>query len=691
MSHFQIRKTSNKQHVPFARFWETFKLDEAANAKVFLINQSKTQKDTYSQGDEIEILRNGNIDFIGEIIFKKETKGGGLFLELKGRELEIIDTKCPTGGNKTKAYTNTDDATILNDLMGAVSGWSADTTNTSAISVTSFRTTDQMSVFRAIKRLIDLTGKDINIDRENKTIEMWDRYPNNTRQNNFNFVEDRDISDFVQKDTRTVSKVIVYGKGDGDTQIKGTAGSGTPVHVVTDKNVISDTEAGEYAQKILNKLQTARFRYEFQNQDTEGTYNLGMGGTLEAPATFEGSKDVDIVKITRGINQNQNETLSFEVTNPDLRRAKKTVAEQQSEQRSLIEIANASMQGTNNVLTFSDQSNANSSTPLRVNAGFPSEFIQDEAGNIRFKSFTIDYDVDPFRSSAGGVSEDNTSPGVTGDTDNHKHDPSDSGHDHNTSQTTSNANSGDSVLGSDSYSTTNMSSGSWYNLASVYVGDASGRVYASGTVYVAGSASVGDDVQLELSTDEGTIGEPFLESGHVIISNLFVNQFKNDRAVTLSGDFNAGGADWVYVRAYSDGNIDLAASLVAVDKEHTHDVDIGYTFDDNAVVDDNNRNPALNASADAHNHNVSIGDAVDDSASINATSVDLHLDYWDGSSWVNKHSITGTGKTLDQDVDISNGGTYPDAPGYWRARIYTNSSSPDLVKGQLKLNHQMDT
>ena len=63
---------------------------------------------------------------------------------------------------------------------------------------------------------------------------------------------------------------------------------------------------------------------------------------------------------------------------------------------------------------------------------------------------------------------------------------------------------------------------------------------------------------------------------------------------------------------------------------------------------------------------------------------------WNGSSWVNKHSILSTGKTLDTDVDITNGGTYPDVAGLWRVAIEPSSSTPDLVQGIVKSKHQMD-
>jgi len=67
------------------------------------------------------------------------------------------------------------------------------------------------------------------------------------------------------------------------------------------------------------------------------------------------------------------------------------------------------------------------------------------------------------------------------------------------------------------------------------------------------------------------------------------------------------------------------------------------------------------------------------------------LKYWNGATWVNKHSILNTGKTLDTDVDISNGGTYPDAPGYWRVRVNPDSATADFIQGIVKIKHSLDS
>ena len=93
---------------------------------------------------------------------------------------------------------------------------------------------------------------------------------------------------------------------------------------------------------------------------------------------------------------------------------------------------------------------------------------------------------------------------------------------------------------------------------------------------------------------------------------------------------------------------------------------------------------------DNHKHDVAVGDDVSDAGSVNATEVNIYLDFWNGSAWINKHSVLSTGKTLDTDVDLTDGGTYPDAKGYWRVRILTDNASPDLIQGIVNINHSLD-
>ena len=78
---------------------------------------------------------------------------------------------------------------------------------------------------------------------------------------------------------------------------------------------------------------------------------------------------------------------------------------------------------------------------------------------------------------------------------------------------------------------------------------------------------------------------------------------------------------------------------------------------------------------------------------MNATGVNIYLEYYNTGTltWDTKHSILSTGKVIDYNVDLTNGGTYPNAEGWWRVRITTNSANSDLVQGIVKIKHHIDS
>ena len=90
-----------------------------------------------------------------------------------------------------------------------------------------------------------------------------------------------------------------------------------------------------------------------------------------------------------------------------------------------------------------------------------------------------------------------------------------------------------------------------------------------------------------------------------------------------------------------------------------------------------------------HTHTVSVNAGASVSAGINATGTTLYVDYWNGSSWVQKYTTTTA--SVIGNVDLSNGGTLPDTYGNWRVRIYTNNATADLIQGKVSIKHQMDS
>ena len=68
----------------------------------------------------------------------------------------------------------------------------------------------------------------------------------------------------------------------------------------------------------------------------------------------------------------------------------------------------------------------------------------------------------------------------------------------------------------------------------------------------------------------------------------------------------------------------------------------------------------------------------------------MKLEFWNGSSWITKVTLNSQPVVPTTDLDLSDGGTYPDVTGYWRVTIEPDNASPDFILGVVKLKHHLD-
>ena len=161
---------------------------------------------------------------------------------------------------------------------------------------------------------------------------------------------------------------------------------------------------------------------------------------------------------------------------------------------------------------------------------------------------------------------------------------------------------------------------------------------------------------------------------------LYVYEASHEHSYGDYGVENHDHADGTYAAAshdHSDG------TYAALDHDHS---DGTY-----AAADHDHADGTYDINSADINH-ISIGDGASEAGSVNATSVDIYLDFYNTgtSNWDNKHSVMATGVTIDSDVDITDGGTYPDVVGYWRIRIEPDSANADFVQGIVKIKHNLD-
>lgn len=687
-------------------FSYTDNLNDLNTGQLRITGTGETKRELFDIGSKVYFYRNSSLDFMGLINDLSYLDAGGISADLKGYEIWLGKEN---GDFDDSPWTDTASATIATSIIGESNYFSAGTIETGED--IDLKMESSSSLWNAIADLIKSTDQDMGIDYENLEIDILDHKGSSTSVATLN---DRlQITDLTKRKSYPIANYVqVYGKGDGDNQIKSTSSYGqdstsqTTYGIIkknyTDSSIITVSQANNLADKLVAKWKEPVSIYEFNVINPSLSVVAGDVLTLNSKSKGLNNEEVRVVAIERGVKDNK-EFLTLQVANKEYSQKARSIEKYIAEIQKGSTTTQTYMQGTTNILSFSEMINANSSAPLRVKSYLSESDITDEAGNIRVNSFTFDYDVDPFRSGVGTATETSVAPTVSGssgneapsgDVDSHQHFPSDSGHSHdNATQTSSAAWSGSSE-GTDTSTGVSCSNGTWTTICSKYVSDSDG-LWAD--FYIRGNSGGAEDIQIRVRNSGYS---------HSVDADcqygIYLDSFRDESFIEVHAiGVGAADSDTISVQVYPhSGAITLDGYLSVYNQSHTHSISSWDTDDDNASVSESYKSPGLDVDshghddgsyyAASHNHSVSIGDAVSDESILNSTGVNIYLDFWDGSSWVNKHSILSTGKTIDSDVDISNSGTYPDAAGFWRVRVFTNSSNADLVQGTIKCKHGLD-
>lgn len=705
--------------IPDLDFNYSDKLNDMNESKVNISGTSESKRSLIEEGSTIEIKRNGTIEFAGEVIGISYLDGGAVSARCNGAEFDMSKDH---GDYLGSPWQNIASLTIYQEVIGEYNLLSIGTID-AGVNL-DFKATETSSYLNVLRNLQGKTNQDMEIDYTTSPFDVNILNHKGSATSVETLNDGIDFSNLqVDRGLPKGNKILVYGKGDGENQIKSeypahgqNASSQSTFGIITwierDPTIISVSEANQLADVLAAAYGVATKTYRFDLTNPSKSFVSGDVITLNSKSKNLNNEEVRIVGIERGLRSGQ-EYMTLQVTSKEYSKLLKTrdilLGEMQRNHRD----EQTYMQGTTNVLTFSEMINANNVAPLRVKSYLPENFIKDEAGNIRVNSFTIDYDLDPFRSGVGTATEDDiapdvagtsssTAPGVSGTSSSTQ--PGVTG----TSSSTQPGVSGSSAIswkgttiGSDiNTSGTDCPSGTWTTIA--FVGHDGTAKNCFMDFYIGGNSGGAEDISIRVQ-NTGYVSPDF----YLDYSDGFRdNSEKMVRGIDV-GEDNAGAYSFRLQVYPHTGAINLVGNLTVYQIEHTHadgsyyanshgHSDGSYYADNHGHADgsyaaDNHGHADGSFAAASHNHNVSIGDGISDSGSLNATSVNIYLDFWNGSSWVNKHSILTTGKTIDYNVDISNGGVYPDAPGFWRARVLSDNANADLFQATIKCKHELDS
>ena len=704
--------------IPDVGFSYTDNLNSMNEAKIKISGSSVVKRNLIEIGSEVFIYRNTILKFHGMVSLIDFLDAGGMSITAKGYEIWLGKENGNYANSPWKAVAS---ATIFNEIIAESSYFTAGTINVGVN--LDFREEKAESLWNAINNLRQKTQQDIQVDYLNSKIDILDFKGSATSKKTFNAgIQIGNIR--VSQSYPIGNDVRVWGKGNGENQIKSelthgqSAASkttyGTIRKIERDPSVMSVDEANRFADALVEVYENPVKIYDFEVLNPNQDLISGDVITLNAKSQQLNSEEVRITGIDRGIKSNK-EYLVLHVTNKEYSRLLKRRNEILGEIQRNARDYQTYMQGTSNILTFGEMINAHSSAPLRIKAYLPESFIKDEAGNLRVNSFNLDYDIDPYRSGIGTASQSNVAPNVGGSSSSTQPGVSGSSSGAGAGVSGTGGSSGAGVSGTSSSKTPTSTSGTsiWsthtvnyensdYCSSNCYVYEnlvGSPSFYTTrGSVYCCNYTGSSQDIDCTIYFPSGGGGSSSSTLSNNAVHSYTTGESNSDNE---SGWFQCKDANYncTYcsgvqqnVYSHTHGSHSHGDGSYSADS-HSHS-DGSYSADshshgDGSYYANNHSHADGSYSAASHNHSVSIGDNLSDAGSINATGSKIYLDYWDGSSWVNKYSIS-SGNTIDTDVDLSNGGIYPDNPGFWQVRIYTDNASPDLVQGIIKCKHQLD-
>jgi len=205
--------------------------------------------------------------------------------------------------------------------------------------------------------------------------------------------------------------VIVRGYGDGDDQVKATAGStgkGNRVLIYTDKTILSSSQAQKRADNLLSSRSVPWREIEVTPNDPNKLYGIGDYLTVDAEdAKLDG--DYRVIETYYKIYIGEEEVES-KITLSN--KAQTFLSEFQTEKEKR-EGETDHMQGARNVWSDKETANATSVEPLTIDFEVPQDVV-DIANNNRLDRIEFNYACTPFKQSAdtSQVTADNFDPGT---------------------------------------------------------------------------------------------------------------------------------------------------------------------------------------------------------------------------------------------------------------------------------------
>ena len=674
-------------------------LNQVNEAELKFSGTGEARRSLLGIGSTVYIYKNGVIAFKGLIDNTDYFVGGTVVFHASGWEVRMAKEPGAYAGSP---WTSTASASIFSAIIAESSYISAGTIE--AGYSMDYRLTASQTLWNGMSNLANKTSQDVSMDYTADPVEMSILSHAGSSSSVAVLNEGKEITNLRKSQGYPRgNSIIVKGKGDGANQISATASDATSIatygvvtKTIVDPSIMTTAEATRLAAAALaiNKDPPNIYDFDLTNPDYTSLV-VGDHITLNALDQDVANTEVRIVGIEEG-QIGGKAFVSLQVTNPGLKRLMRTKNKIMAQLKKDQDDSQTYMQGNTVTNEFGTGINADSSHGAKVGFYVPPEF-DTEAGSLDVVWMNADFDVDPYNSQFGSASYTGSDPQVQNSSGNTGPDVE------NSSASTAPGVSGTSasttlpaISGTIAYATNTDSSYSPFpgNHARVYMYDdvIGSPTFELGRAYIMVFNDSGGSVSVNPSYTtsggaSGTTGNYTLSNGSYYSGEGGTgteSSWENDYLRVFDTNSNAtwwwGGAILVY--------------------SHTHG---GHTHGDGSYAAASHPHADGSYAAASHSHpdgsydvnsadldHISIGDSVSEAGSVNATGVTITLDYWNGSAWVNKHTVVFSSSTLETNVDMTDSGTYPDQDGYWRMTFTTNSASADFVNAKVRTKYKID-
>ena len=274
---------------PDAGVTYTDNLNSVNEASLIFSGSGELERSLVEPGSEVKIYRNETIEFHGIVDDIEYYDGGGMNVHAFGYEKWL---GMENGAYSSSPWTATASATIFTSLIGESNYLTAGTIN--AGTNIDFRVSTSDSIWNALSNLRKKTAQDIQIDYTNSEVDILDHRGSSTSVETLNAgIQIEDVR--VTKGYPRGNKVIVYGKGDGENQIKSEypghgydatsqASYGVITYIIDNRAIMTVAEANILADVEVARLKDPPKNYEFDSLSKNKDWIAGDVLTLNVPS-----------------------------------------------------------------------------------------------------------------------------------------------------------------------------------------------------------------------------------------------------------------------------------------------------------------------------------------------------------------------------------------------------------------------